>query len=117
MSGCFMTFKDKGGDKNENNKLMFLCIDDDKLLEKHKTIWTKIGDLINIEINALPVYNDRYIKTKIRAYCDKIYTNFRGLKVSEDGAEGGSFIVISLKSLLVYDKELIVVKVMAVKNV
>ena len=28
------TFKDKEGDKNNNDKLVFLCIDDDKLLEK-----------------------------------------------------------------------------------
>ena len=45
MNECFETFKDKGGDKNKNNELMSLCIDDHKLLEKYKTIWTKIQDL------------------------------------------------------------------------
>ena len=44
---------------------MFLCMDEDKLLEKYKTIWTKIEDLKNIVWNVLPVYDDRYIKTKI----------------------------------------------------
>ena len=33
-------------------------------------------DLKNIELNALLVYDDRYIKTKIRTYSDKVYTNF-----------------------------------------
>ena len=42
------------------------------LLEKYKTIWTKIEDLINIELNALPVYDRRYIKTKIKTYDDKV---------------------------------------------
>ena len=41
-----------------------LCIKDEKLLEKYETIWTKTEDLKNIEWNALPVYNDRYIKLK-----------------------------------------------------
>ena len=45
MNECVETFKDKGGDKNKNNELMSLCIDDHKLLEKYKTIWTKIQDL------------------------------------------------------------------------
>ena len=38
MSGYVNTFKVKDGDKDKNNKLMFFCIDDEKLLEKYKTI-------------------------------------------------------------------------------
>ena len=33
-------------------------IDGNKLLEKYKTIWTKIEDLQNIKSNALQVYDD-----------------------------------------------------------
>ena len=51
---------------------MSFCINDEKLLEKYKTIWTKTEDLRNIELNTLPVYDDRYIKTKIRTYGDKV---------------------------------------------
>ena len=35
-------------------------------------------------LNALAVYDDRYIKTKIRTYHDKVYTDFRSLNVPED---------------------------------
>ena len=35
----------------------------------------------NTALNFLPVYDDRYIKIKIRTYGDKVYTNFRGLNV------------------------------------
>ena len=76
MSGYVKTFKVKEGDKDKNNKLMSFRVDDEKLLEKYKAIWTKIEDLKNIELNALPVYDDRYIKTKIRTYGDKVYTKF-----------------------------------------
>ena len=43
---------------------MSIHINNNKLLEKYKTIWTKIEDLKNIELDALPVYDDRYIKVK-----------------------------------------------------
>ena len=59
ISGYVRTFKDK------NNKLLSFCIDDHKILEKYKAIWTKIEVLKNIELNVLPFYDDRYIKTKI----------------------------------------------------
>ena len=42
MSGHVKTFKVKEGDKDKNNKLMSVRIDDKKLLEKYKAIWTKI---------------------------------------------------------------------------
>ena len=43
MSGYVQTFKNKDGDKdNKNNELMPFCINDDKPLEKYKTICTKI---------------------------------------------------------------------------
>ena len=63
MSKYVKNFIDKGGDENKNNKLMSLCIDDDKLLEKYETIWAKIEDFKNIELDTLPIYDDRYIKT------------------------------------------------------
>ena len=43
---------------------MSFCIDDEKLLQKYKANWTKIENLKNIKINALSVYDDRYMKTK-----------------------------------------------------
>ena len=40
--------------------------------------------LKNIKLNASPIYDDRYIKTKIKTYGDEVYTNSRGLNVPED---------------------------------
>ena len=59
MSGYVQSFKDKNGDKDKNNKLVSFRINDEKLLEKCKTIWTKVEDLKIIELNALPVSDDR----------------------------------------------------------
>ena len=66
---------------------MSFCINDDKLLKKYKYIWAKIEDLKYIELNYLPVYDRRYMKTKIRTYGEKVYTNFHGLNVPEHNIE------------------------------
>ena len=50
--------KVKDGDKDKNNKFMPFHIDDAKLLEKYKAIWTKIENLKNIKLSAFPVYDD-----------------------------------------------------------
>ena len=97
MSGYFKTFKVKERD----NKLMSFRMDDEKLLEKYKAIWTKVENFKNVELNALPVYDYRYIKTIKRTYDDNVYTNFRGLNVLKDDIECESFTVISIGSLLV----------------
>ena len=101
MSGYVKTFKVE----DKIKKLMSFHIDDGKLLQKYETIQSKTKDLKNIKLNALPVYDDRYVKTKIRTYSDKVYTNFRGLNVSEDDEECESFTVIFIDPLLIYENK------------
>ena len=86
-------------------KLKPFSINDEKLFKKYKAIWTRIEDLKNIKSNALPVYDDRYIETKIWTYGNKVYTNFCGLNVPEDNIEFESFKVISIDSSLVYENK------------
>ena len=75
MSGYVKKFRFE----DKINKLMSFYIDDKKLLEKYKTIWTKTEDLKNIELDALPVYDNRYMKTKISTYGSKVCNNLRDL--------------------------------------
>ena len=79
--------------------------DDEKILEKYKAICTKIQDLENVELNASPVYDDRYIKSKIRTYGDKVYINFRGLNLLDEYIECKSFTVTSIDSLHLHESE------------
>ena len=58
MSGYVETFKSK----DKNNKLMSFHIKDNNFLEKYKAIWIKVNDWKNVALNALPVYDDKYIK-------------------------------------------------------
>ena len=97
MSWYVKTFKVE----DKINKLMSFHIYDEKLLEKYKAICSKFENLKNIQLDALPVYDNRYIETKIITYGNKVCTNFHGLNVPQDDIECESFTVTSINSLLV----------------
>ena len=101
MSGYVKTFTVKEG----NNNLMPFRIDDEKLLEKYKAISTNIESLKDFKLNALPVYDDRYVKNLKWTFADNVYINFHGLNVPEYDVEFESFTVIFIDCLLVYDKK------------
>ena len=44
ISGYAKTFKVKEGNKDKSNKIRSFRIEDEKLFEKYKTIWTNIED-------------------------------------------------------------------------
>ena len=50
------------------------------------------------------LYDDRYIKSKIRTFSVNVYPNFRGLNVLENDIECECFTVIFIDYLLVYKK-------------
>ena len=66
----------------DSNKTMSFKISDNNLLKKYSQIWEKISNLLNIESDSEPVYGDedKYIKTKIKIYGDRVNTNFQGKK-------------------------------------
>ena len=66
-----------------NNKTMSFKTLDEKLLKKYAEISEKVSCLMNIEFDSELVYggNDKYIKTKIMLYGDKVNTNFQDKKV------------------------------------
>ena len=79
---------------------------DNKLLKKNTKIWTRVGSLMNIKFDSEPVYgdNDKYIKTKINSYGDRINTNFQGKKIPKENA---SYKCLSLIMLLQQIKNII----------
>ena len=102
MSAYVKTFKIKDRNRDKNNKLMYICINDPELLKQYKAVRSKIEDLKNIELNSSPVYDNRSIKNKIKTYGDKVYTIFHDLNVPEDDVECESFTFISIDYLLAY---------------
>ena len=72
LNGYVKIFKVKG----KNDKLMFFRIMM-KIFQKNiKLRFVKNVNLKNIELNALPVYDDRYVKMKTRAHGIKFILTF-----------------------------------------
>ena len=65
-----------------SNKTMSFKVGDNKLLKKYYKIWGKITNLMNTEFDSEPIYgdNDKYIKTKIKLYENRVNTNFQDKK-------------------------------------
>ena len=64
---------------DNGSKGMNLLVCDELLIEKYNEIWNKIKNLFKKESDSEPVYNDKYIKTKINSY----NMNFYGNKMSK----------------------------------
>ena len=61
----------------DNNKTMSFKVINKGLLKRYIKIWERINNLIGKEFDSEPVYghHDKYIKTKIKSYGDKVNTN------------------------------------------
>ena len=69
----------------DSNKAISFKVSDNKLLRKYNRIWERVSNLLSIKFDSKPVYgdNDKYIKTKIKLYGEKINTTFQGKKISK----------------------------------
>ena len=86
---------------DKNSKYMNHLVKDEKILKKYLKIQNKIRSLTKKELNCEPIYNDKYIKTKIKIYNDKVYTNFQHNKIPEDNKYCACLSVILLDSIFV----------------
>ena len=71
----------------DKTKCMSFLIKDEKLLEKYNEVWKKVSNIFKKEFDSNPVYNEKYIKTKIKSYNGKINTNFHNNKIPNEGSQ------------------------------
>ena len=103
MTGYLNIFK--GGAR----KMSFFT-DNNEFLERYTTIWEKISDLVNKKFDSDPIYNNKYINTKIRSYNNDIKTNFRNIdnennKLPENIKPYKCVSLISLDSIIKINKK------------
>ena len=86
----------------DSNKTMSFKVGHN-LLKKYNKIWGKNSNLMSIEFDSEPVYgdNDKYIKTKIKMYEDRVNTNFQGKKALKENASYKCLSLIMLDSSLI----------------
>ena len=51
-------------------------IKNDDVLDKHNEIWNKIKITLDIKFHSMSVYDEKYIKVKVREFNYVIKTNF-----------------------------------------
>ena len=68
MSGYIKYFENGG-------KNMSFLIKNDRVVDKYNTIWDKIKETLNIKFHSMPVYDEKYIKAKVREFNGVIKTN------------------------------------------
>ena len=98
MTGYLNIFEDG------TRKMSFLT-DNNEFLERYTKIWGKISDLIDKKFDSDPVYNNKYINTKIRSYNNDIITNFhdtdnKNNKLPEKNKAHRCMSLISLDSII-----------------
>ena len=96
--------------KNDNRKdtiTMSFNVTNRKLLIKYIDLWGKVSSLSNKEFESGTVYgdDDKYIKTKIKQYKDKINTNFQSKKISKENESYKCLSLIRLESVVKTNKK------------
>ena len=91
----------------DSNKTISFMVSDNKLLKKYTKIWEKVSNFIDKNFDSEPVYcnNDKYIKTKIKLYGDKIDINFQGKKIPKENAAYKCLSLIMLESVIGSNKK------------
>ena len=91
----------ENGEKNMSFK-----IDEDWIYLKYNEIWNKIKELLNgIKLGSHVVYDDQYIKTKVKTFSEVIRTMFDGDKIPEEKIEYTCLACVSNDSVLKLDRK------------
>ena len=98
MSGYIKHFENGG--KN----LSFL-IKDDEVLGKYNEIWDVIKNKLGIKFHSEPVYDETYIKAKVREFDGKIKTNFLGNDMAKENMHYTCIACITIDSVMIIDKK------------
>ena len=77
--------------------------EDDDLLEKYNNVWNKISNSINKELDSEPIYNKKFLKTKIRSYGDEA-RNFHVKETPQVGSNNTCLTVILIDFVLKKDQ-------------
>ena len=94
----------------DGTRKMSFFTDNNEFLERYTKIWEKISDLIDKKFDSDPVYNNKYINTKIRSYNNDIITNFhdndnKNNKLPEKNKAYRCMSLISLDSIIRINKK------------
>ena len=92
MTGYIKYFENGG-------KNMSFVIKDDDVLDKYNEIWDKIKETLSIKFHSRPVYDEKYIKAKVREFSGVNKTNFLGDEVPKENMHYTCIACITIDSV------------------
>ena len=98
MNGYIKYFKNGG-------KNMSLLIKNSEVWEKYEDIWDVIKNKLNIKFHSQPIYENKYLKAKVREFNGNIKTNFLGNNVPKENTYYTCIACITLDSVLKMGKK------------
>ena len=85
---------------------MSFVIKDDMCLNKYNEIWDKIKGKLNIKFPSMPVYDEKYIKAKVREFSGVIKTNFLDDEVPKENEVYTCITCITIDSVMRMEKKI-----------
>ena len=84
-------------------KNMSFVIKNDDVLEKYN--WDKIKETLNIKFHSKPVYDEKYIKAKVREFSGLIKINPLGGEVAKENKDYTCITCINIDSVMRMEKK------------
>ena len=84
---------------------MSFLIKDDEVGEKYEQIWDEIKNKLKIIFDSEPVYEYKYLKTKVKEYDCMIKTNFLNNSMPKENMHYTYIGCITIDSVMKMDKE------------
>ena len=76
------------------------------MLNKYNEIWDKIKGKLNIKFPSMPVYDEKYIKAKVREFSGVIKTNFLDDEVPKENEVYTCITCITIDSVMRMEKKI-----------
>ena len=86
---------------------MSFFLKDDNVLDKYNKIWNVIKNKLNIKFHSKPVYNQKYLKVKVKEFDGVIKTNFLGNEVPKENMHYTCIACITIDSVMKMGKKLL----------
>ena len=84
---------------------MSFVIKDDMCLNIYNEIWDKIKETLSIKFHSMPVYDEKYIKAKVREFNGVIKTNFLGDEIPKESMHYTCIACITIDSVMRMEKK------------
>ena len=100
MSGYIKYFENGG-------KSMSFMFKNDDMLDKYNEIWDKIKETLNVKFHSMSVYDEKYIKAKVREFNGVIKTKFLGDEIPKENMYYTCMACITIDSVMKMKKKII----------